>query len=216
MTPWNREYRFQGHRDIGLDEQGHQQAQRLAARLANDGLAAIHSSDLARARDTAAPAAERLGLAVVSDTGLRERCYGAFEGRTHVEIEASYPTEWARWRAREPDFELPGGGESLRAFASRCIAAFERIARLYPGGRVAAVSHGGVLDIAYRLATGLSLEAPRRHELLNASINRIRFDDGHWSLIDWADVAHLDAASDDAAVRRSHGPAGLPGQALQR
>lgn len=216
VTDWNRQRRFQGHRDIGLDAQGHRQAQRLAGRLADAGLVAIHTSDLSRARDTAAPAAARLDIPVVADAGLRERCYGEFEGRTFAEIESGFPEEFARWRAREPDFILPGGGESLREFAARCARAFERIARSYPGARVAAVSHGGVLDIAYRLATGLSLEAPRRHELLNASINRIRFDDGRWSLLDWADVAHLDAALDDASVQGREAPAGLPGQALQR
>lgn len=217
VTDWNRQRRFQGHRDIGLDAQGHEQARRLAGRLADAGLVAIHTSDLIRARDTAAPAAARLGIAVVSDTGLRERCYGDFEGRSYDEIEAAFPEAFARWRAREPGFVLPGGGESLREFSARCIAAFERIARSYPGGRVAAVSHGGVLDIAYRLATGLPMEALRRHELLNASINRIRFEDGRWSLIDWADVAHLDAALDDASVQAPGRLAtGLPGQALQR
>ncbi|MFA7506007.1 MAG: histidine phosphatase family protein [Burkholderiaceae bacterium] len=216
LTDWNRQRRFQGHRDIGLHAQGHEQARRLAGRLADAGLAAIHTSDLARARDTAAPVAARLGIAAVADAGLRERCYGDFEGRTYDEIATDFPRAYARWQAREPDFALPGGGESLRDFADRCAVAFERIARRYPGARVAAVSHGGVLDIAYRLATGLALEAPRRHELLNASINRIRFEDGRWSLIDWADIAHLDAALDDASVQSPGGSAGLPTQALQR
>jgi len=216
VTAWNRQRRFQGHRDIGLDAQGHRQAQRLAGRLAAAGLVAIHTSDLARARDTAAPVAARLGIPAVSDAGLRERCYGDFEGRTYDQIEADFPDAYTRWQARDPDFVLPGGGESLRVFAARCTVAFERIARRYAGARVAAVAHGGVLDIAYRVATGLALDVPRRHELLNASINRIRFEDGRWSLIDWADVAHLDEVLDDASVRRQGGPAGLPGPALQR
>jgi probable phosphoglycerate mutase len=215
VTSWNRQRRFQGHRDIGLDDEGHEQARRLAERLADCGLVAVHTSDLARARDTAAPVAARLGIPAVTDEGLRERCYGDFEGRTYDEIEAEFPEAYARWRARDPGFALPGGGESLREFADRVARAFDRIARSYPGRRVAAVTHGGVLDIAYRIATGLDLESPRRHELLNASINRIRFRDGQWSLIDWADVAHLDAVLDDASVRRQGGPPGLPGRALQ-
>src|SRR5690606_425779 len=140
---------------------------------------------------------------------------GDFEGRTYDEIEAGFPEAYERWRARDPGFALPGGGESLSEFAGRCALAFERIARSYPGRRVAAVSHGGVLDIAYRLATGLEPVAHRRHELLNASTTRIRFDDGRWSLIDWADVAHLDSVLDDASVRRHGGSPGLPGRALR-
>jgi len=59
---------------------------------------------------------------------------------------------------------------------------------------VVAVTHGSVLDIVYRIATGMPLEAPRGHDLLNASLNRIRWDGSAFSLVAWADVAHLAAA----------------------
>ncbi|MEK9775327.1 MAG: histidine phosphatase family protein, partial [Quisquiliibacterium sp.] len=65
-----------------------------------------------------------------------------------------------------------------------------------PGARIAAVTHGGVLDCAYRIATGLGIREPRQHDLLNASINRIGFDGQRFSLVGWADVAHLSQAQD--------------------
>ena len=101
-----------------------------------------------------------------------------------------------------PDFALPGGGESLRALHARVASVLRELASRHPGQTVVAVTHGGVLDIAYRLATGLPLEAPRSHDLLNASLNRVAWDDGAFSLIAWADVAHLDDALDDVEARR--------------
>lgn len=105
---------------------------------------------------------------------------------------------------REPDFALPGGGETLRALHERVAAALREIVRRHPGETVAVVTHGGVLDCAFRLATGLALEAPRTHELLNASLNRIAWHDESFALLGWADAAHLAQALDDAAEARGH------------
>lgn len=200
VTAWNRERRFQGHTDRGLDDEGREQARRAAARLAREPVDAIYASDLGRAWQTAEPLGEATGLAPRSEPALRERHYGAFEGRSHDELAHEAPEAFARWERREPDFELPGGGESLRAFDARVRATLVELAARHPGQRVVAVTHGGVLDCAYRAARGLALEAPREHALLNASINRIGWRDGAFFLIDWADVGHLSGAGDDAGA----------------
>jgi len=70
------------------------------------------------------------------------------------------------------------------------------LAARHPGTSVVEVTHGGVLDCAYRSATGLGMREPRQHDLLNASINRIIFDGERFSLVGWADVAHLRRAED--------------------
>jgi len=70
------------------------------------------------------------------------------------------------------------------------------LARRHAGQRVAAVTHGGVLDCAYRVATGLGLSEPRHHDLLNASVNRIAFDGERFSLVAWGEVGHLRRADD--------------------
>lgn len=205
VTSWNRERRFQGHVDIPLNDEGHLQARRTAQRLAGtaegSSISAVYSSDLARASQTAEPIAQALGLALSSEPGLRERSYGAFEGLTHVEIERDQHDAWRRWQQREPDFGLPGGGESLRAFYQRIEGTLRGIALRHPGTTVVAVTHGGVLDCAYRIASGLALAAPRRFDLLNASVNRIAFDGERFSLLGWGDVAHLDSALDDVEAR---------------
>ena len=202
VTDWNRAHRFQGHIDIPLNDEGRRQAAAVARRFAaspdRERIAAIHVSDLSRAVQTAAPIAEALGLPLQRDPSLRERHYGGFEGRTHEELERDEPDAWRRWRARDPDFVPPGGGESLRGFHTRVEGALRALARRHPSRIVIAVAHGGVLDCAYRIAAGLPMQAPRGHSLLNASLNRISFDGSRFALVDWADVTHLDEALDDA------------------
>lgn len=218
VTPWNKEHRFQGHIDISLDAEGRAQARLLGERIAREHLAgeriaAVYSSDLARARETATAVADAIGLPLAFEPGLRERYYGAFEGLTHHDLERDYPEAFARWRARDVDFDLPGGGESLRRFHARIQGVLFDIARRHEGQRIVAVTHGGVLDSVSRIATGGPLEAPRRHELLNASVNRIAWDGEAFSLVHWADVEHLRSGAsldDDAAsvsVQDAHGGA---------
>jgi probable phosphoglycerate mutase len=107
----------------------------------------------------------------------------------------------------------PDGGESQRAFYHRVLHALEPIVAAHPGGRIACV--GGVLDCVYRFANGLDLAAPRNYQLLNTSINVVDYADGRAQVVQWADVSHLDAASDDdgyrKVLRRSHRRDGLAG-----
>ncbi|KVN91287.1 phosphoglycerate mutase [Burkholderia ubonensis] len=205
-TAWNRIKRIQGHIDIPLADSGLAQAQRLAVRLARetrDGarVDAIYSSDLMRAQQTAQPAADALGLPLVLRAGLRERAYGIFQGHDSTEIEARFPDAYAAWQTRDPGFE-PEGGESQRAFYHRVLHALEPIVAAHPGGRIACVAHGGVLDCVYRFANGLDLAAPRNYPLLNTSINVVDYVDGRANVVQWADVSHLDETSDDDGYRK--------------
>ncbi|KWK96461.1 phosphoglycerate mutase [Burkholderia ubonensis] len=205
-TAWNRIKRIQGHIDIPLADSGLAQAQRLAVRLARetrDGarVDAIYSSDLMRAQQTAQPAADALGLPLVLRAGLRERAYGIFQGHDSTEIEARFPDAYAAWQTRDPGFE-PEGGESQRAFYHRVLHALEPIVAAHSGGRIACVAHGGVLDCVYRFANGLDLAAPRNYQLLNTSINVVDYVDGRANVVQWADVSHLDEASDDDGYRK--------------
>lgn len=190
QTAWNADSRIQGHTDIELDALGLQQAQRLAAALADEPLQAVYSSDLARARQTALPLAERAGLPLRIDSGLRERGFGDFEGLSFAQIEQRWPHEAARWRRRDPDFG-PGGGEVLREFRARIVAAVERLALAHRGECIALVTHGGVLDLLYREAARLALDAPRTWQLGNAAVNRLLHTDAGLTLVGWGDAGHL-------------------------
>ena len=121
-TDWNRASRIQGQTDIALNAQGLWQAQRLGLALGTEALAAIYSSDLGRAQQTAQCLAEHHAMAVQTDPALRERGFGEFEGMTWSELEAAQPEAIRRWRQRDPDF-APPGGETLVQLQQRVVAA---------------------------------------------------------------------------------------------
>lgn len=196
-TAWNAEKRLQGHLDVPLNEVGHVQAQATAASLAGQQFAAFYSSDLRRAQQTAAAAGRALGLDATLEPELRERHYGVFQGLTYDEARERFPDEYARFDARDLDFAFPGNGESLGEFATRIHLALTGIANRHAGQQTLIVTHGGVLDIVHRLATGKSLEAPRDFKIPNAALNWIEFDGQSWRLIAWADLRHLENARDE-------------------
>jgi len=189
-TAWNRDTRIQGHTDIGLNPLGHWQASRLAQALRDETIAAVYASDLARARETAQPVARLHGAEVQTHRGLRERCFGQLEGLTWAELEILHPAEATAWRQRRPEF-APPGGESLLQLQARVLATVDELARQHPGQQVLMVVHGGVLDILYRAATRLDLQAPRSWGMTNAAINRLLWTPEGLSLVGWADSGHL-------------------------
>jgi probable phosphoglycerate mutase len=193
-TAWNAERRLQGHLDIPLNAEGERQARLLAEALAPESIALVVASDLQRARQTAQAVATLRNMPVHTEAGLRERCYGGFEGMLYAEIEQRFPAEFAAWQARDIDAILPSGknpGETFRQFYTRATDAILAIAGAHPGRTVALVAHGGVLECAYRMALGLPLETPRDFKVYNASINRFRVEDGKLALVSWGEVGHL-------------------------
>ena len=198
-TTWNVDTRIQGHLDIPLNATGRQQAARMAGALRGEPIAAVYASDLTRAWETAGYLGRAHGLEVTAEEGLRERGFGEFEGKTFAEIEALLPEHSRRWRKREPEF-APPGGESLLALHDRVVEAAERLAARHPGELIALVGHGGVLDVLYRVAARLEIQAPRTWTLGNAAINRLLWTPSGFTLVGWADTQHLDEATRDDAL----------------
>jgi 2,3-bisphosphoglycerate-dependent phosphoglycerate mutase len=190
-TAWNKDTRIQGQIDIPLNDTGLWQAQRAAAALQHQPVAAVYASDLQRAAQTAAAIAAPMGLPVRHHTGLRERHFGECQGRTWAELEAQQPEVVERWRRREPDF-APPGGESLLALRERVVHTFETLAAQHLGEDIVVVAHGGVLDILYRAASRMDLQAPRTWVLANAAINRVLWTPEGLAMVGWGDVSHLD------------------------
>lgn len=195
-TAWNAEGRVQGQLDIPLNDTGRAQARATAEALAGHDFTAIYCSDLSRVRQTAEPAARRLALPVSYDAALRERHYGMFERLTYVEVREKHPVEYARFRDKDPEFDF-NGGESLRGFHERSLGAIGRVIERHPGEQVLVFTHGGVLEMVYRHAGELGLSSPRDFEIPNAGINWLEITPQGWKVLQWAHVAHLDAALDD-------------------
>jgi probable phosphoglycerate mutase len=200
-TTWNRERRLQGQLDVPLNALGEAQAAALGTALEAEPLDAIYSSDLSRALRTARALAAGRPLAIQTEPRLRERHLGEFQGLTHTEVAEQYPEGFAAWQARVPG-HAPKGGERLADFHARVVDITLTLARRHPGGRIALVAHGGVLDCLYRAAHGLPLDAPRQHELRNAGINRLHSDGQRLTVVHWGDVTHLDARVLDEADHR--------------
>lgn len=189
-TDWNADRRIQGHTDIPLNATGRAQALAMAYNAAHHRFAAIYSSDLERAQETARALAAREDEPVRLLPALRERHYGCFQGLTAAEAAERHPAAHAHYLARDLHYDF-GTGESLAAFAGRVAAGIDWLARHHPGQTVAAVCHSGVLDIVYRRATGRPLTTPRDFEIPNCALSWFRIDAQGWHVEAWADRHHL-------------------------
>ena len=189
-TEWNRQGRFQGQIDVPLNDAGHAQAARLAARLAGETHDALFTSDLQRARQTAAPLAAAWARTPVALAGLREQNFGLLEGLDAATIAARHPALWAGWLQQDADFVAPGG-ESQSQFHTRVLKAVHELAAAHVGQRLVVVTHGGVLDMLWRSAHGLPLAGLRECAIPNTGINRLRWAGGALQIEVWGDAAHL-------------------------
>ncbi len=192
-TAWNVDTRLQGHLDIPLNDTGLSQAQHLArALVVQETIDAVYASDLSRALVTAQAIAKPLGQTVTTHVSLRERHFGAFQGRTYKEIETELPDHAWHWRKRTPNWTPPGGGESLLTLRERVVNTVNDIAARHTGQNMVLVAHGGVLDILYRAATRLELQAPRTWQLTNTAVNRLLWTAQGLTLVGWGDTQHLE------------------------
>lgn len=194
-TAWNAIKRLQGHLDIPLNAEGERQAAALGRALQGETLDAVFSSDLQRARQTAKAIAASRSMTVQIDPGLRERCYGAFEGMLYSEISQRFPQAYTAWQARDIDARFPEGvyvAETLREFSERAVNSIIRIVSEHQYRRVAIVTHGGVLECAYRHAQGVGFAHARDFDIFNASLNRFLWDGHQLKLAHWGDITHLE------------------------
>jgi probable phosphoglycerate mutase len=189
-TDWNAQGRIQGQLDIPLNNTGLAQADAVGARLRGEGFDAIYSSDLERAMQTARPVVQIGGPAIRRESRLRERHFGALQGLTAEEAQTRQSQVWQAYRARGPEHDL-GGGESLAGFSRRVVDFVDEVLQAHAGGRILLVSHGGVLDMAYRNATGMPLEAQRVFPIYNASVNILIRSGARWEIAAWGDISHL-------------------------
>ncbi|MFH9392127.1 bifunctional RNase H/acid phosphatase [Streptomyces sp. NPDC017556] len=191
LTPEKR-FSGSGGTDPELSATGRDQAARAAEHFAALGaVQAIVSSPLRRCRETAAAVADRLGLDVRIDEGLRETDFGAWEGLTFGEVRERYGDDLTAWLA-SPDTAPTGGGESFAEVAGRVAAARDRIVARYAGRTVLLVTHVTPIKTLVRLALGAPPEALFRMELSAASISTVAYyGDGNASVRLLNDTSHL-------------------------
>lgn len=191
-TDWNLEKRMQGHIDIPLNAHGVMQAKRLANALLRTGYCfdRIYSSDLERAFHTAKVIANAQSLQITMHPDLRERHVGKLQGLLLADAPQVEPELWKRHLARDLEFDL-GGGESIVQFHDRMKRMLDHLLVSHAGEQILAVSHGGSLDMIYRIITQQALDAERVAVVPNTSLNWIVHDGNSWSIERWGDTSHL-------------------------
>ncbi len=186
-----------GHGDPELHTHGRQQAERVAARLRHERIDAIYVTTLQRTHQTAAPLAAALGITPEVEPDLREVFLGEWEGGVlRVRAAASDPL-FAQLFTDERWDVIPGA-EPQDEFARRTLAAIQRIAARHPGGRVVAVTHGGVIGQLLCAATGsrgFAFGGADNASISEIVVETIERTDGPFERIvlrRYNDTAHLD------------------------
>ena len=156
-TDWNIEGRWQGQASVPLNERGREQAFQIARALAGIKIAAIYSSDLSRARETAEALASTSKLKVQFDVRLREIHQGKWQGLLVSEIQARY-AEAFQQRMADPMSVAPPGGETALQVMERVVAAIEEIRQMHSDETVAVVSHGFAIACLLAHYQNLSIE----------------------------------------------------------
>lgn len=191
-TVYNTEARYQGHTDSELSELGRKQAAAAGERLKGEKIAAVYSSDLSRASDTARAIAAHHNLPVQTDDGLRECAFGDWEGLSVSEIADSFPDLYEKYRRNSVAHRAPNG-ERLEELQQRVVLAVKRIAERHPDDTVLIVTHGGPIRAFFCHALGAGLQTFRKMGLDNGGITTLSLDsDGRWFLEVLNDTCHLD------------------------
>ncbi|MGW0855083.1 histidine phosphatase family protein, partial [Streptomyces sp. NPDC002690] len=191
LTPEKR-FSGSGGTDPELSATGREQAGRAAAHFAALGtVQEIVSSPLRRCRETAGAVADRLGLGVTVDEGLRETDFGAWEGLSFAEVRERYGSDLTTWLT-DPQAAPTGGGESFVEVADRVALARDRLAAAYSGRTVLLVSHVTPIKTLIRLALGAPAESMFRMELAAASLCEVAYyGDGNASVRLFNDTSYL-------------------------
>jgi 2,3-bisphosphoglycerate-dependent phosphoglycerate mutase len=189
-TEWNAAGREQGQLDSPLTPRGLQQAAAIAERMKRYTFAALYSSDLGRALQTAEIVAKATGSSIAVDTGLRERNTGIFQGMTKEQMAERYASEYAAYSADPYGYEIPGGESGVQR-SERSVRVFNALADRHADDTIVVITHGGFLMGFFEHVLSLEPGNSWRFKRQNAAFNAFERRAGIWSLVTWNDTAHL-------------------------
>jgi len=200
-TAWNAQGRYQGQTNVALDTAGRGQARLLADRLRHEDIDALYASDLQRAWETAQAVSRVQGLSIEPEPRLREISFGAWEGKTHNEIEEHEAEALHQWYA-DPVHTSPPGGEMLSGVVERVRAAYEDLLELHEDDTVAIVAHGGTLRVLLCIALGLQPSHYWQFNIHQASISELTACQQGAILNVLNNTSHLPSAEDEPSAAR--------------
>jgi broad specificity phosphatase PhoE len=188
--------RLCGWYDAPLSPLGGRQVARLCAALeAGPRPAALYTSPLQRARQTAEGVAAVLGIPAVAVAGLREINCGELDGLPLVEVQRQHPDIWARNMAQTDDeFRWPGG-ESYREFRTRVLQTARHLSTSHPGERILIVTHAGVISQILGAIAGASAARWEDFRPGNASITSLRWNGSLGTVLRFGERRHLEGLS---------------------
>jgi len=184
-TLWNRERRIQGQQQNPLSELGVKQARRLGVRLEGGTFDAVYCSDLKRAVQTAELALP--GVTPCFDKRLREISRGVLEGKVDADLTPEELRVREEMRSDRYAYRPPGGEN----FADVWARVSDWLGDLPREGKVVAVTHGGVIHSVLRILLDASGPTTWAFAVNNASITRVRLEEGRATLLTVNDHAHL-------------------------
>jgi len=175
QTDWNKEARIQGQSDIPLNEEGKRQAERIARQLSRKKIAAIYTSKLKRAYQTAHTVARPHHLKVVKDERLNEIAQGDWEGLTLSEAREKYPVLFEKWLS-VPLQTRPPGGENLESVKRRVAEVLNEIIKRHPSQTVVIVAHEVVNAVIKSICERIDLRNIWNLHFSNASYEVIKVE----------------------------------------
>ena len=184
-TVWHAENRYAGRSDVALTARGRAQAEPLARWAADARPALVVSSPLARARDTAAPAARAAGVALRTDPRLVEVDFGAGEGRHRAEMRAAFPQALEAFLAAPSSHPLPGGEPGADAVARALPPLCGYADEAGPDATVLVVAHQTLLRLVLCALLEIPLDRYRAvfPRLDNGALTTVRLADGPPALL---------------------------------
>jgi broad specificity phosphatase PhoE len=189
-TAWNKEERFRGRSDIGLDPAGHEQARRIADRFRDKKIDAVYSSPLPRALETANPLAVDHHLEIQESADLLDIDFGAWEGLSREEAQAKNPELYDVWLKAPGRVRFPGG-ESVRQVRNRIENLIHQLSEDHLGETVALVSHRITCHVVLCYVLGLPNDALWRIRQDLGCVNEFKLRDDRFVVTLMNSTVHL-------------------------
>ncbi len=188
-STWNRLKKIQGQRDPQLSPYGKKEAKLLAKRFKGLQFAAVYSSPLKRAQETARViVGKRAEIECVDEP--TEVGLGDWEGRTLNQIRRKFGETFDRWAVRPSRIRIPGG-EDFKEFKKRVGKALRGIERRHKEGNVLVVCHGGVISTYVTALLNLPPDDVWCLTVKNASLTIVEVNPDIHKLITFNDISHL-------------------------
>lgn len=190
QTSWNDLGMYQGHTDIPLNQIGLEQAAKAGQRLKNEKVAAIYSSDLLRAKQTAEIIARGHNLPVIIMPEFREINFGIWEGKTFKDIEELYPEMLKIWKTKPQDLKIPEG-ETFPEMLKRAWKGLKILLARHKDETVIIVAHGGTIAALLCNILDMSLDNLWKVRQGNTGITVVEFEEDKGRLTLFNDTYHL-------------------------